>query len=113
MATIERCETALVQLMASLDGVDHANRSRDVPDRTVELVLLDHDVAFNAQWRDGELCDLQRGPYRGKPNVRLTMTSDDLIAMTGGKLGFPHAWATGRVRLDASVRDLLRLRKLL
>jgi hypothetical protein len=39
------------------------------------------------------------------------MTSDDLIALTEKRLSFPHAWATGRVHLDASFRALLRLRK--
>ena len=39
-------------------------------------------------------------------------TSDDLVAMTNGDLSFAHAWATGQVRLDASLRDLLRLRSL-
>ena len=41
------------------------------------------------------------------------MSSDDLVAMTNRELSFAHAWATGRVRLDASFRDLLRLRALL
>lgn len=113
MASIDDCELALQNLISALDGIDHTDQSRKVPDRTVELVLLDYDVAFSAHWRGGELCDLKRAPCPGKPNVRLTMTSDDLIAMIDGELSLPHAWATGRVRLDASVRDILRLRRLL
>lgn len=112
MVPIDRCETALRELISHLDGVDPSERSRRVPDRTIELVLLDHDIAFSAHWRGGELCDLRRGACADRPNVRLTMSSDDLLAMTEGELSFPHAWATGRVRLDASVRDLIRLRKL-
>ncbi len=113
MASIEECEEVLLGLIERLDGVDHSSRSKQVPDRTVELVLLDHDFSFSAHWRGGELCDLRRSPCPGKPNVRLTMSSDDLVALFDGELSFPHAWATGRVRLDASVRDLLRLRRLL
>ena len=41
------------------------------------------------------------------------MKSDDLIALTDGKLNFAAAWATGRVKLEAGLRDLLRLRKIL
>ena len=33
--------------------------------------------------------------------------------LVDGRLPFPHAWATGRIRLDASFRDLLRLRSLM
>jgi hypothetical protein len=41
------------------------------------------------------------------------MNSDDLIELTDKRLHFSHAWATGRLHLDASLRDLLRLRGLL
>jgi hypothetical protein len=48
-----------------------------------------------------------------KADIRLTMSSDDLVAMTDGRLHFGSAWATGRVKLEAGLRDLLRLRKIL
>jgi hypothetical protein len=38
------------------------------------------------------------------------MTSDDLIALTDGRLKLAAAWATGRLRINAGVRDLLKLR---
>lgn len=41
------------------------------------------------------------------------MAGDDLIALVNGELHFARAWAAGRVKLEAGVRDLLRLRKLL
>jgi putative sterol carrier protein len=40
----------------------------------------------------------------------MTMTSDDLLDLVAGRLPMASAWATGRVRIDASVLDLLRLR---
>ena len=39
--------------------------------------------------------------------------SDDLIALTDGDLAFAPAWASGRVKLEAGLRDMLRLRSLL
>jgi hypothetical protein len=45
--------------------------------------------------------------------VRLTVDSDDLLALCQGELPFATAWARGRVRIDASVLDLLRLRTLI
>jgi putative sterol carrier protein len=41
------------------------------------------------------------------------MTSDDLVALTEGDLNFGSAWMSGRVKLEAGLRDVLRLRKLL
>jgi putative sterol carrier protein len=46
-------------------------------------------------------------------DIRLTMASDDLIAMTDGRLHFGKAWASGKVKLEAGLRDILRLRKVL
>jgi hypothetical protein len=41
------------------------------------------------------------------------MTGDDLLALVDGSLHFARAWASGRVSVRASLRDLLRLRKLM
>lgn len=41
------------------------------------------------------------------------MTGDDLVALVAGELNFARAWGSGRVKLEAGLRDLLRLRKLL
>lgn len=113
MASLEECRAALQELLAKLDGIDPNARRNNVPDRTIELVLLDLDAYFSGRWRDGELCDMVDGPCPTRPNVRLAMSSDDLLDLTSGRLSFAHAWATGRIRLDASLRDLLRLRKML
>lgn len=110
MASVQQCEAALAELARRLDEVPHQQRKDNLPERTMELTLLDLDVTFRAKLHDGRLCDITEG--RGpKPHVRLTMNSDDLIDLTEGELKFSHAWATGKLHLDASLRDLLRLRK--
>ena len=45
--------------------------------------------------------------------VRLTVDSDDLVAMAYEELNPAKAWAAGRLKVEASVFDLLRLRRLL
>lgn len=112
MASVEQCEAALAVLAARLDEYPHEQRRDRIPDRTIELTLLDLDVTFRGRLHDGQLVDIvqERGP---KPNIRLTMNSDDLIDLTDKRLAFSHAWATGRLHLDAGLRDLLRLRKLM
>ncbi len=39
--------------------------------------------------------------------------AERVLELVDGGLSFPHAWATGRVRLEASFRDLLKLRTLM
>lgn len=41
------------------------------------------------------------------------MSGDDLVAMVNGELNFAKAWGSGRVKLEAGLRDLFRLRTLL
>ena len=48
-----------------------------------------------------------------KAQIRLTMTGDDLVRLVGGELHFAKAWGSGRVKVQASLRDVLRLRSLL
>lgn len=113
MASLEQCEAALQELAARLDGYPHEQRRSHIPDRTLELVLLDLGVAYRGRLHDGRLVDITQSWGGPKADVALTMTSDDLIDLTEKRLTFSHAWATGRLRLDAGWRDLLRLRKLM
>ena len=46
MASVEQCEAALAELAARLDGYPHEQRRQHIPDRTVQLTLLDPDVTF-------------------------------------------------------------------
>ena len=111
MASLDECHDALEVLAKRLAAVDKTKHKKNIPDRSMSLTLLDHDVEFRGRLHDGELRDIERvEPGGPKADVRLTMSSDDLIALTNKELSFAHAWATGRVHLDASFRDLLRLR---
>ena len=87
-------------------------RGKYVVDRSISCYLSDLDTAFSARLTHDGLEDVSTGA-QSNAQIRLTTTSDDFIALTEGKLAFPLAWATGRVRVDASVMDLLRLRSLL
>ncbi|MFE3284554.1 sterol-binding protein, partial [Streptomyces sp. NPDC059233] len=53
------------------------------------------------------------GPPATKAEIRLAMTGDDLVALVAGDLKFAKAWTSGRVKLEAGFRDLLRLKSLL
>jgi hypothetical protein len=85
-------------------------------DRSLSCRLTDLQEVVLGRLNSGSVRDLRvvaEGPDVPKADIRLTMTSDDLVALTEGQLHFGQAWATGRVKLEAGLRDLLRLRKIL
>ncbi|WP_431045123.1 SCP2 sterol-binding domain-containing protein [Streptomyces sp. P1-3] len=115
MATIEECRDALDRLAENLSGADGDLRSAAALDRSLSCRITDLDTTFVGRLAGGRLADVTAvpGPPPGKAEIRLTMTGDDLVALVGGQLNFARAWASGRVKLEAGLRDLLRLRKLL
>ena len=111
MASVEDCERALHQLADRLAEADEHARKKASFDRTLTCTLRDLNVTFGGRLKDGHLTDIRRlESANGKAQVRMTMTSDDLLALVGGKLNMASAWASGRVKIDASVLDLIRLR---
>lgn len=111
MATVEECERALHDLASMLASADPDKRKTAALDRSLSCTLRDLDVVFAGRLRDGELLDIRR-VETADAQVRLTMTSDDLLELTKGQLNFATAWATGRLRVDANVFDLLKLRSI-
>ena len=112
MATAEECAEALHDLAARLRSVDEELRQQHAVDRTLTLWVSDLKEVFRGRLGADGLTDIARGGQHDG-QVRLKLTSNDLIALTKGELGFATAWATGRLKMDASISDLLRLRALL
>jgi predicted lipid carrier protein YhbT len=112
MASVEECDEALHRVAARLAAVDGQTRKRAALDRTMTCTLRDLGVTFAGQLRDGELLDIQQVEQNPPAKVRMTMTSDDLIALVDGTLNMGTAFATGRVKIDASVLDLMKLRSI-
>ena len=110
MATVDECRTALQKLAANLAA--NADQVRIDLDRPLACTIKDLGVAFHGRLLDGRLVDLADGDDP-KARIRLTATSDDLIALVNGQLDFARAWTSGRVSVNANPFDLLKLRKLL
>jgi hypothetical protein len=109
---MEKCMTALEGILGDLA----ANPAAAGLDRSLSCRLTDLGEVVLGRLGSGAVRDLHvvpDGPAVPRADIRLTMSSDDLIALTDGRLNFGSAWATGRVKLEAGLRDLLRLRKIL
>ena len=112
MATPREVETAVRSLALRLAEVEPGVRRRYCADRTVSCRVSDLGVGWSGRLSDDGLCDLtSAGAERAQ--VRLAVSSDDLLALSDGRLAVPSAWATGRLRVQANPMDLLRLRSLL
>ncbi|MFJ4471525.1 SCP2 sterol-binding domain-containing protein [Streptomyces sp. NPDC089424] len=115
MATIEECRAALEQFSRNLRDADGDARAAAAMDRSVSCHVTDLDVTFAGRLQDGRITvhETLQGPPREKAELRLALTGDDLLALVAGDLHFAKAWGSGRVKLEAGLRDLFRLRKLL
>ncbi|WP_181796268.1 sterol-binding protein [Streptomyces sp. WELS2] len=115
MATIEECRAALGKLSDNMRGAEGEVRSAAALERSVSCHITDLDVTFTGRMTGGriEVDDTHPGPPREKAQIRLALAGDDLVALVDGGLNFATAWGSGRVRLEAGLLDLFRLRKLL
>jgi hypothetical protein len=111
MATEQECEQALRRFATRLDDMSDADRAKHRLERTVSCHITDLDVTFHARLKDACLLDVTTEP-RPKAQLRLAMSGDDLLALVDGDLDFIRAWTSGRLKVQASVLDLIRLRSL-
>ena len=111
MATVEQCREALTRIAARL-GADPQAAARVDLDRSLACHLRDLDTSFHGRLEGGRIVDLADGDDP-RAQIRLSVGSDDLLALVAGELNFASAWASGRVSVKASFTDLLKLRKLL
>lgn len=107
MASQAECEAALRTLVDALSALEPEVRRKYVVERTVSCRVTDLDVTWAAHLTEEGLVDLRTDAP--KAQVRLSVGSDDLVALVQGRLAVPTAVATGRVRVQASPFDLLRL----
>jgi hypothetical protein len=109
---MEQCMTALKGILGDLT----ANPAAEGLDRSLSCHLTDLGQILRGRLARGAVHEFRAEPEDQsleKADIRLTMTSDDLVALTEGGLAFGPAWASGRVKLEAGLRDMLRLRKML
>lgn len=112
MADVAEVEATLAALAARLVDIPPPYRSMLPSTRTIEAVLPDIDAVYHAEWRDGRLGPLRRGPAP-RPDIRVRVTAEDLLALVDGRLTLAEAYATDRLGVEASLTDLLRLRAVL
>jgi putative sterol carrier protein len=112
MATVDECRAALQKLAERLAANAAGAREKLDFDRSLACRVTDLDVAFHGRLKDGQISDLTDGDDP-RAKIKLTSSSDDLVALVNGRLNVMQAWTSGRIKIDAGMFDLLKLRKLL
>ncbi len=114
MANAEECRRALESLTGRISEMDPADREAHLVDREISCHVTDLGVTFRTQLgRGGASPVWEANGSDGAAQVRFTTNSDDLVALAADPGSFGRAWLTGKLKIEASIFDLLRLRKLL
>jgi hypothetical protein len=106
VATVDECRQALHNLAAQLE----AKGARTDLDRTIAWFVTDLGLGFHGRLTGGRLVDIADGDD-DKAKIKVTSSSDDMVAMLSGRLPIGKAMMANRVQIHASVFDMLKLRK--
>jgi putative sterol carrier protein len=112
MATVDECRAALHKLAERLAANAAEAREKFDFDRSLACRITDLGISFHGQLKGGQITGLTDGDDPGA-KIKLTSSSDDLVALVNGNLNVMSAWTSGRIKIDAGMFDLLKLRKLL
>jgi hypothetical protein len=114
MATAEECRKALEGLVARISDMSSEDRAAFLTDRTLSCEIPDLGVTFVTRLgRDGAEPVREAGDGDGAAQVRFVADSDVVVSIANDPGSFARAWLTGRLKVQANVFDLLKLRKLL
>jgi len=112
VATVDECRAALQKLAQRMaDNAAETSQKLDF-DRSLACRVTDLGVAFHGELSGGQIVGLTDGDDP-RAKIKLTSSSDDLLALVDGQLNVASAWASGRIKIEAGMMDLLKLRKLL
>jgi predicted lipid carrier protein YhbT len=114
LATALECRAALESLTARITEMDAEDRAAHLADRTMSCRVTDLGVTFVTRLSAagaGQIAEEADGAPRAQ--IRFAAKSDEVVAIAADPGSFARAWLTGRLKVEGSMLDLLRLRKLL
>jgi predicted lipid carrier protein YhbT len=114
MATADECRAALESLIARLSQLDASDREAHLADRTLSCRVTDLGLTFVTKLSpDGASVITEAVDGTARAQVRFTASSGDVVAIAADPGSFARAWLAGRLKVEGSLFDLLRLRKLI
>ncbi|WP_150254713.1 SCP2 sterol-binding domain-containing protein [Nocardiopsis deserti] len=116
MSSIDTCLAGIEKVNQRILAQSDEKRRKYIRERSLSVEVPDLETVFDMRLTlDGLVGVTHRPADRPAPRaqVRITVGSDDLVALAEDRLDAAKAVFGRRVKVDASVGDLLRVRKLL
>ncbi|MBB6119803.1 SCP2 sterol-binding domain-containing protein [Nocardiopsis algeriensis] len=116
MSSIDACLAGIAKVNERILAKPEEDRRKHIRERSVSVVVPDLPAVFDMRLTVEGLVDIVQRPRGGpeaRPQVRITVDSGDLVDLAEGRLDPGQALLRRRIRLDASMGDMLRLRKFL
>jgi hypothetical protein len=113
MASAQECQQALQKLAGRLSEMSPADRANYFADRTMSVTIPDIGVTFVTRLGSGDDPVREAAPDEPPADIKLTADSDEVVSLAETPMNIGRAWVSGRVKVEASVKDLFRLRRLL
>jgi predicted lipid carrier protein YhbT len=112
VATPAEVDRTLKDLVRRLAGASPQTRSTPSGERKLVVIIPDLELVYTGAYSAGAISSLRKARPNGEEDVKITVSSDDLIALADGRLGVGSALLWGKLRVEAGARDLLLLRQL-
>jgi putative sterol carrier protein len=80
--------------------------------KTMQFNFPDLNTSFLFRIENGALKELSESSVE-KPDISVTSSSDTLLAIMNRKMGAMSAYTTGKLKVRGSMKDLLKLQKLM
>ena len=115
MPTEQEVAAKLQELVDRLEEADDGVRAKlsdAVASKIIQIEVADIDAAFWSELEGGRM----DGPHEGSTpdaDIRIRADSQTLVDLIDGRRSLFSSYVAGHVRIDASMGDLLALRKLL
>jgi hypothetical protein len=114
MATADECREALDRLLGQISELDPEQRAANLVERTLSCEVPDLGLTFWTKVSpDGAEPARLAGEGDGTAQVRFVADSGIVVSISEDPMRFAKLWLGGRVKVHASWRDVLRLRKFL
>jgi SCP-2 sterol transfer family len=113
MNSAEECRQALQKLAGRLAELSPTDRDAYFGNRTISVTIPDLGVTFATDLGAADAPVREVAPGDPPADIRMTANSDEVVSLAESPMNIARAWVAGRVKIEASMKDLFRLRKLL
>jgi len=113
MKSAEECRAALQKLAGRLSEMSADDRENYFGNRSMSVTISDLGITYATTLGVGDDPVREVGPGEPPADIRLTANSDEVVALAESPMNIARAWVAGRVKIEASMKDLFRLRRLL